>query len=60
MPFRDLPDGPLVKILCSHCRGPGLDPWSGTRIPHAATKHVCHKEDLLQPKQGNNQNKIIF
>ena len=24
-----LPDGPVAKTLCSQCRGPELDPWSG-------------------------------
>ena len=28
----------LTKTLCSQCRAPGLDPWSGNLIPHAATK----------------------
>ena len=23
------PGGPVVRIWCSHCQGPGLDPWSG-------------------------------
>ena len=25
----DFPGGPVVKTLCSQCRGPGFDPWSG-------------------------------
>ena len=25
----DFPGGPVVKTLCSQCRGPGLDPWLG-------------------------------
>ena len=25
----DFPGGPAVKTLCSHCRRPGFDPWSG-------------------------------
>ena len=27
--FRDFPDGPVAKTLCSQCRGPGFNPWSG-------------------------------
>ena len=27
--MRDFPDSPMVKTPCSHCRGPGLDPWLG-------------------------------
>ena len=23
------PGGPVAKILCSQCRGPGFDPWLG-------------------------------
>ena len=25
----DFPGGAVVKTLCSQCRGPGFDPWSG-------------------------------
>ena len=34
----DFPGGPVSKALCSQCRGPGFNPWSGNYIPHAATK----------------------
>ena len=27
--------------LCSQCRGPRFDPWSGNWIPHAAVKISC-------------------
>ena len=27
--YRDFPGGPMAKTLCSQCRGPGLNPWSG-------------------------------
>ena len=27
--FGDVSGGPVTKTLCFHCRGPGLDPWSG-------------------------------
>ena len=26
---QDFPGGPVAKTLCSPCRGPGFDPWSG-------------------------------
>ena len=26
---RGFHSGPVVKNLCSQCRGPGFDPWSG-------------------------------
>ena len=35
---RDFPGGPVGKTPGSQCRGPGFDPWSGNKIPHAATK----------------------
>ena len=31
----DFPDGPVVKTLCSQCRGHGFNPWLG-KILHAA------------------------
>ena len=27
--FWDFPGGAVDKTLCSQCRGPGFDPWSG-------------------------------
>ena len=26
---RDFPGGPVAKTLCSQCKGPGFNPWSG-------------------------------
>ena len=26
--YRDFPDGPVAKTLCSQYRGPGCNPWS--------------------------------
>ena len=31
----DFPGGPMVRTLHFHCRGHGLDPWSGIKTPHA-------------------------
>ena len=28
--IQDSPCGPVAKTLCSQCRGPGFDPWTGT------------------------------
>ena len=28
--IQDFPCGPVAKTLCSQCRGPGFDPWTGT------------------------------
>ena len=35
---RDFPGGPVAKALCSWCRGPRFNPWSGNQIPCATTK----------------------
>ena len=35
---RYFPSGPVAKILCSHSRGPGFDPWSGNYTLHASGK----------------------
>ena len=29
---RDFPGGPVAKALCSQCRGPRFNPWSGNQI----------------------------
>ena len=34
--FLDFPGGPVVETPRFHCRGCGLIPDPGTRIPHAA------------------------
>ena len=33
--MRSLPLGPVVKTVYFHCRGHGLDPGQGPKIPHA-------------------------
>ena len=33
---QNFPGGPVVKALCSQDRRRGYEPWSGTKIPHAA------------------------
>ena len=30
----------MVKYLCSQCRGPGFNSWSGNQIPHVTTKKM--------------------
>ena len=32
-PSRVFPGGPVVGILCLHCRGHGFHPWSGNKDP---------------------------
>ena len=38
---KDFPSGPVATTLHSQCRGPGCNPWSGSYIPHAASKVLC-------------------
>ena len=40
--LRDFSGGPMAKTLCSQCRGPGCNAWSGNYIPHAPTKATQH------------------
>ena len=35
--YSDFPGIPVVKILHFQCRGPGFNPWLGTKILHTAT-----------------------
>ena len=51
----DFPGGPVAKTLSSQCRGLGLIPGQGTKIPQAATKSphadktkdpVCCNKDM--------------
>ena len=46
----DLTGGLVAKTLSSHCRGPGFDPWSATKILHAS--------EQLGP-QSTRQQKIL-
>ena len=57
----DFPHGQAVKTLCSQSRGTGFDPWSGSYIPHAATKRSCMRQlrsYMLQLRLGAAKNKI--
>ena len=42
---REFPGGPVAKTPHSQCRGPGINPWLGKYMPHAATKDpaCCNK-----------------
>ena len=53
-PSQGLPWGPVVKILHSHCRGLGLIPGQGTKIPHAAAKtwHSLTNKYLKEKKKN--------
>ena len=46
---KDYPGGLVAKTLCSQCRGPGFDPWSGNQIPHVTTKRK-KRSHMLQLK----------
>ena len=38
---QDFPEGVAAKTLCSQRRGTGFNPWSGNKIPYAATKDLA-------------------
>ena len=40
----------MVKTPRSQCREPGLNPWSGNQIPHAATKKKKTHMPKLRPR----------
>ena len=44
--YRDFPGGLVAKIPRSQLREPRFNPWSGNKIPHAATKssHATTKD----------------
>ena len=41
----EFPGSAVVRALCSHCQGPGFDPWSGE------LKKKSHKMPQVQPKK---------
>ena len=45
----DFPDGPVVMSLCFHCRGKGLVPGGGSKIPHA-TWHGLKQTTIKQKR----------
>ena len=53
--MRDFPGGLVAKTLCSQCRGPGSDPWSGNWIPHATIK-TQHSQINNLKKKNKKQN----
>ena len=46
----------MDKTQSSPCRGPEFDPWSGNKIPHAATK----TEHATTKTQHSQINKDFF
>ena len=57
----DFTGGPVVKTPCSHCRGCGFDPWSGTKILHAVWRSQNEKKNckssILQLKSKTKHQK---
>ena len=52
---RDFPDGPVVKTQCSHCRGHGFHPLSGTKILHTLWySKIIISGKLMDSKLGPN------
>ena len=56
--YGDFPCGPVVKTLCSQCRGPGFSPLLGNRshIPHLKSPSVTTK---IQHSQINIKKHMI-
>ena len=53
---REFPSGAVVRTLCSHCQGPGFNPWSRNldlTSPAAAKKKKKKKERKIDRKQAN-------
>ena len=55
--YWDFPGGPVSKTLCSQCRGPKFDPWSGNWISHAITKnwHTATKDPTYHNKKKKKE-----
>ena len=52
----DFPGGPVVKILCFHCRADGSNPWSGQSLHNlccacmlVCVQHFCDPMDGSPP-----------
>ena len=52
----DFPGGPVVKILCFHCRGDGSNPWSGQILHNlccvrmlVSVQHFCDPMNCSPP-----------
>ena len=46
----EFPGSAVLRALCSHCQGPGFDPWSGElkkKIPQDATGAAKKKEEEM-------------
>ena len=47
---QDIPGGPMVKPLCSQCRGPRFDPWLGNyKIPRAMWRGQQQQQQPIGP-----------
>ena len=45
----DFSGSPVVKTLCSQCRGCTFDPWSEAKIPHA---QLAAKKERKKERKG--------
>ena len=50
LPWWDFPGDPMAKTLSSQCRGPGFNPWSGTRSHMPQLKKKKKKSCMLQSR----------
>ena len=51
----EFPGGPVVRIWCFHCRGPGSIPDRGTEIPQAAW---CGQKKKCMNKMGQKEMRV--
>jgi len=40
----EFPGSAVVRALCSHCQGPGFDPWSGELKKNPTRCHRCSQK----------------
>ena len=49
----------MVKTQCFHCRGPGLDPWSGNQDP-ISLKVQSKKEEKKSSTKNSQAEQLSF
>lgn len=52
----DFPGGPVTTTLCSQCKVPGFNPWSGNKISYVTTKnsHMTQLHCISEVKGRQN------
>ena len=55
---RYFPASPVVKTSCSQRRRPGFNPWSGSLIPHAATRSSHTAKKILRATSETQHHQV--